>query len=232
MVGKPWETDLAVYDDEAALLAGLQRRDRLACTCLLQRYAPRLYRLALRLTGNSDEAEEVLQESFIRACAHVAEFEARSSLDTWLYRIVLNTALARFRRARPETVPLETTASGDAPGPAATLADPGPPPEGAALTAELRETVEQALLGLPDTLRVAFVLRDLEGLSTREAATALGIAEPALKVRLHRARLALRAALTPYLQTPAAPTVAPPLEPERERRLLNVLTTLSPPATR
>ena len=206
MVGKPWETDLSVYDDESALLAGLQRRDQLACTCLLQRYAPRLYRLALRLTGDPDEAEEVLQESFIRACTHIADFEARSSLNTWLYRIVLNTALAHLRRPGRETVPLEPRAPGATADLTGTLADPSPLPEGVALTAELRAAVEGALLELPDTLRVAFVLRDVEGLSTREAAAALGIAESALKVRLHRARLALRTTLAPYLQPPATAT--------------------------
>ena len=85
---KPWETDLSVYDDEVALLEGLRQRDRLACTCLLKRFAPRLYRLALQLTGEPDEAEDVLQEAFIQACAHVADFEGRSGLGTWLHRIV------------------------------------------------------------------------------------------------------------------------------------------------
>ena len=200
MIGKPWETDLSVYDDEMTLLEGLRRRDSLACTCLLKRYAPTLYRLALRLTGEPDEAEDVLQESFIRACDHIADFEGRSGLATWLHRIVLNTALMRLRRRTGEQLPLDARGDDDRASLAETLAAPGPDPGGAALTSELRETVERALLGLPETLRVAFVLRDIEGLSTREAATALGITESALKVRLHRAHLALRADLSPYLQ--------------------------------
>lgn len=200
MVGKPWETDISVYDDEGALLAGLRRRDRLACTCLLKRYAPALYRLALRLTGEPDDAEDVLQESFIRACDHIAEFEGRSGLATWLHRIVLNTALMHLRRRKDRQVPLDESVDDDHSSLAETLPSDLPDPGGAALTSELRETVERALLALPDTLRLAFVLRDLEGLSTREAAAALGIGESALKVRLHRAHLALRAALAPYLQ--------------------------------
>jgi RNA polymerase sigma-70 factor (ECF subfamily) len=199
MVGKPWETDISVYDDEAALLAGLRRRDRLACDCLLKRHAPALYRLALRLVADPDEAEDVLQESFIRACDTVASFEGRSGLATWLHRIVLNTALMHLRRRKGDRVPLAESRDDTHAPLAETLPSDAPDPGGVALTSELRETVERALLGLPETLRVAFVLRDVEGLSTREAAAALGIGESALKVRLHRAHLALRAALAPYL---------------------------------
>jgi RNA polymerase sigma-70 factor, ECF subfamily len=192
---KPWEIDLTIYDDEAELLAGLRRRDRMACTCLLKRYAPALYRLALRLTGEADEAEDVLQEAVIRACDNVAEFEGRSGLGTWLHRIVLNTALMRLRRRQPERVSI--AADGDSVLPDQ-LVDRGEPGQ-AALSGELRDEVERALLALPDALRAAFVLRDLEGLSTRDAADALGISEAALKVRLHRARLGLRESLGPYL---------------------------------
>lgn len=196
-MNKPWEIDLTLYANEAELLAGLRRHDRMACTCLLKRYAPALYRLALRLTGDPDEAEDVLQEALIRACNSVAEFEGRSSLGTWLHRIVLTTALMRLRRQQPQ-VPLDD--AGQAP------ALHAPPeahePAHTLLSEELRNQIEAALLTLPAALRAAFVLRDLEGLSTRAAAEALGISEAALKVRLHRARLALRQALTPYLEAP------------------------------
>ncbi len=103
---KPWETDLSVYADEATLLEGLRRKDREACTCLLKRFAPRLYRLALQLMGDPDEAEDVLQEGFIQACAHIANFEGRSGLGTWLHRIVRNAALGRLRRKALATAPL------------------------------------------------------------------------------------------------------------------------------
>lgn len=192
---KPWETDLSVYDDEAALLEGLRRKDRLACTCLLKRFAPSLYRLALQLTGEPDEAEDVLQEAFIQACAHVTDFEGRSRLGTWLHRIVLNTALARLRRASLATVPLVSEPP-SIPAAQDALIDPAVGPSDVVLGRELEETLERAILALPASLRAAFVLRDVEGLSTREAATALGIAESAVKVRLHRARAALRGALT------------------------------------
>jgi RNA polymerase sigma-70 factor (ECF subfamily) len=196
---KPWEIDLSVYDDETALLEGLRQKDRLACTCLLKRFAPRLYRLALQLTGEPDEAEDVLQEAFIQACAHVTDFEGRSSLGTWLHRIVLNTALARLRRKSLATVPLES----DDPGMLAAQhlgIDRMAGPSDVVLARELGETLERAILALPDSLRAAFVLRDIEGLSTKEAAAALGIADSALKVRLHRARAALRGMLAPTFE--------------------------------
>lgn len=192
---KPWETDLALYGDEAELLAGLRRKDRDACTCLLKRYAPRFYRLALQLTGDADVAEDVLQEAFVHACANVDAFEGRSGLGTWLHRIVRNTALARLRRRPPPTVPLSGAGGEPADGEGVTLVDPGAGPGEVALAGELGEALARAVLALPAALRAAFVLRDVEGLSTKEAAEALGIAESALKVRLHRARSALRGAL-------------------------------------
>ncbi len=194
---KPWEIDETIYASEDALLDGLRRGDRVACTCLLRRYMPRLYRLALQLTGESDDAEDVLQESFIHACAEIPRFERRSSLGSWLYRIVLNTALMRLRRRRP-TVSLGTP-GGDATAPALDPPDPDADPGDQYLSRELLAQIEAAVLALPETLRTAVVLRDLEGLSTAEAAMALGISEAALKVRLHRGRLALRTALTPYV---------------------------------
>ncbi len=206
-VHKPWEIDLTIYDDESELLAGLRRRDRMACMCLLKRFAPRLYRLALQLTGEADDAEDVLQESLIQACDHVAEFEGRSGLYTWLHRIVVNTALMRVRRKQPQTVSLDTSpASADGEvAIAATLADSSSEPGRDVLSLELRDAIGEALLRLPDALRVAFVLRDVEGLSTRDAAAALGIAESAIKVRLHRARLALRESLAAYVHDTDAP---------------------------
>ncbi|MEZ4564157.1 MAG: RNA polymerase sigma factor [Thermomicrobiales bacterium] len=189
-VGKPWEIDLTVYDDESELLAGLRRGERMACTCLLKRHAPRLYRLARQLMGDADEAEDVLQEAFINACARIGEFEGRSSLGTWLHRIVRNTALGRLRaRARRAGSFSQDEAE------LAAVPDNSAALEEQVLAQELGARVEQAILTLPASTRAAVVLRDIEGLSTAEAAAELGISESALKVRLHRARQHLRAAL-------------------------------------
>jgi RNA polymerase sigma-70 factor (ECF subfamily) len=217
---KPWEIDLSVYDDETALLEGLRQKDRLACTCLLKRFAPRLYRLALQLTGEPDEAEDVLQEAFIQACSHVADFEGRSGLATWLHRIVLNTALARMRRKSLATVSLDMDRELRA-ARAVGLVDPAAGPSDAVLTRELGEVLERAILALPDSLRAAFVLRDVEGLSTREAAAALGMGESALKVRLHRARAALRGMLAPTINAVGVEAENLSLSDELEHRLLD-----------
>lgn len=200
-VGKPWEIDLTIYDDEPELLAGLRRGERMACTCLLKKYAPRLYRLALHLMGDADEAEDVLQEAFISACAHIGEFEGRSGLGTWLHRIVRNTALGRLRgQARHAgRVTHDEAELAAVPDNAAELEDH-------VLAKELGSRLEQAILTLPASARAAVVLRDIEDMSTADAAAELGISESALKVRLHRARQSLRAALA---DTSAGRTVAP-----------------------
>lgn len=200
---KPWEIDLTVYEDEQALLEGLRRREPVACTCLLKRFGPRMYQLAIRLMGDPDEAEGVLQEALIQACRRIEDFEGRSGLGTWLHRIVTNTALMRLRRRKPVTVDLQEQLQKRAAVPPA-LVDATTEPSAEVMGAELRAMIDRALADLPDTLRTAFVLREIEGLSTREAAAELGISESALKVRVHRARLALRAALAPYLDDAGA----------------------------
>jgi RNA polymerase sigma-70 factor (ECF subfamily) len=198
-VYNPWEIGNPIYDSESALLDGLRRHDRHACTDLLHRFMPRLYRLAFQITGSADEAEDVLQESFIQACRRIDCFAGRGGLGSWLYRIVLNTALMRLRRRTPVTVSLTAVRDPDTLPWVAQGRDDAGDPGARVLSYELREVLEQAILALPDSLRAAVVLRDVEGLSTGAAAKALGISEAAVKARLHRARLALRARLTPYL---------------------------------
>lgn len=190
MVQKPWELDISIYDSEAELIEGLRRQEPVACTCFLQQYAPAMLRLALRITGDPVEAENVLQESFIAACNRIDDFQGLSSLNTWMYRIVMNNALMSLRRKRPELAPLD--------GDATDFADRAPEPVQEIMAAELLETLNQAVMQLPETLRTAFVLREIEGLSTQEAAETLGVSESALKVRLHRARKALRDQLGPH----------------------------------
>jgi len=198
VTGKPWEVDLSIYASEDELLDGLRRQEPAACTCFLKEYAPRMLRLALRITGDPDEAENVLQESFISACNRIDDFQGLSTLNTWMYRIVMNNALMSLRKRRPNLVPLEGDQAGTAQASSWVAGHTRQPVE-EVLASELQESLNLALLALPETLRTAFVLRELEGLSTREAAEALEISESALKVRLHRARQALREQLEPYL---------------------------------
>ncbi len=201
--------DLNVYSDEEALLAGLRSGDRHACACLLKRFAPRVYAVALRMTGDPDEAEDVLQETFISACKHVHEFEGRSALGTWLHRIATNAALMRLRRHTPEEISLDQpVASLDNEDIPHEISDWTYYPAGHVLDGETRQVIEQAIAQLPDTLRSVFVLREIEGLSTEQTADLLGIGVSATKVRLHRARLRLRELLTPYFTSPVEETSA------------------------
>ncbi len=193
--------------DEKALMAALKAGDRAACATMVKLFSPRIYRLALKLVGDPDEAEEVLQETFISACQHVQRFEERSSLGTWLYRIATNAGLMRLRRRQPEITsmdePVELDDGAEVPR---QLVDWEWNPEGHVLNKELQRVMDEAIAALPETLRATFILRDIEGLSTAETAEALGITEAAAKVRLHRARMQLREHLTGYFavqQTPA-----------------------------
>ena len=148
------------------------------------------------------EAEEVLQETFISAFKALPRFEGRSQLSTWLYRIGYNAALMRLRKRRLPTESLDepvTTEEGDMLP--RELVDWGSIPDELLLNQELRTVLDAALETLPESLRTVFVLRDIEGLSTAEAAEALGLTETNAKVRLHRARLALRERLTGLLCT-------------------------------
>jgi RNA polymerase sigma-70 factor, ECF subfamily len=187
--------DLKIYEGEAELLEGLRRHDSHACACMLKRYAGQIYALALRMMADQDEAEEVLQETFINACSKIDDFQGRSSLGTWLYRIATNAALMRIRKRKP-TVSLEDALDEGQLSPPKIIVDWQPDLEQAALDRDLREALEAALHELSEPLRMVFVLRDMQGLSTAETAEMLGISQSAAKVRLHRARLQLRELLS------------------------------------
>ncbi len=192
--------DLNLYADEATLIDALLAGDKHACACMVRQHGGQMYAVALRIMGDPDEAEDVVQDAFISACGKVASFEGRSKLSTWLYRITTNAALMRLRKRRDDTVSLDESQVGDdgdlLPR---QLGDWEIDPGRQALSSELRQEMEAAVESLPPSLRAAFVLRDIQGLSTQEAAEALEISETALKVRLHRARLALRERLAGYL---------------------------------
>jgi RNA polymerase sigma-70 factor (ECF subfamily) len=183
-------------------LPALQRRDPEAFRQLVETYSPRVYNLALKMSGNPDLAEDILQETFVNAYRAIDRFEGRAHVSTWLYRIAHNAVLMRLRKEKrapqvqslddevdPETLPA-TLATG-------TQADT---PERHLLQAELFQKMDQALANLSEALRSVFVLRDVQGLSTAETAEVLGLSQTAVKSRLHRARMALREQLAPYLQ--------------------------------
>lgn len=194
------EIDLHSYDSEEELLAGLRRHDHDACTCLVKRFASMVYAQAVRLLTDHDEAESILQLTFLKACAKIDTFDGRSSLGTWLYRIATNEALMNLRRNQVATTSMDilgdTIPSDEMPRNRGTWSID---PSQVVLDRELRDQLETALADLPETLRIVFVLREMQGLSTAETAHMLGMKESAVKVRLHRARLRLRELLANYL---------------------------------
>ena len=185
--------------DEAALIARIQAGDKAACGQCIETHSPAIYRLGLRLTGNEAEAEDIMQETFMSAFKAIDSFEGRSSLGTWLYRIAYNAALMRMRRPNPDMVSVEETLSYETQAIVPKqLFDWCCLPEEDFENDEVRAELEEAIHELPESLKVVFVMREFEGLSTAETAVALELSESAVKVRLHRARLWLRERLTPY----------------------------------
>lgn len=177
-------------ETEASLLARAQAGDVAAFERLSGAYADRLFMLLLRLLGDRGEAEDVAQEVMLRAWQGIAGFQGRSSYFTWLYRIAVNEASRALekRARRPEGVSLGAQEL-------QLPASPADDPSRQAENSELRLALGRALAELPATLRTAIVLRDVEGLSTQEAAEIVGIGQAAFKSRLHQARLRVRAAI-------------------------------------
>lgn len=177
--------------DADLIVERARRGDPAAFDGLVRRFRPRIYALALHLTGSSSDADDIAQEAFVEAYRHVAHFEGRSQFFTWLYRITVNRALnAQRQRARGAGVPLE-----DERVEAAMAVDAPSDPR---LALSLRETYAQlvcALDGLPAGLKSAVVLTALSGLSYEEAAVVLGTSAGAVAVRIHEARKQLRTAL-------------------------------------
>ncbi len=193
--------DMPTYETEEALVDALQQGDRAACAVLVEQYSKQIYNVALRLLKEHHDAEEVLQETFITACQKIKTFRREAKLGTWLYRIATNASLMILRKNKETTYSLDeplTTEDGDKLP--RQLVDWTFDPRELLLNQEVREMLRQSVDQLPDKLRAVFVLRELEGFSTKETATMLEISETATKVRLHRARLQLREDLTGYFQ--------------------------------
>ncbi len=185
--------------EPAFSLQALQAGDRAEFARLVQTYSDRIYRLALKILNDPQDAEDVLQETFIKALRSLPSFEGRSSLSTWLYRIAVNEALMVVRKRKPDAVSIDIEKDdGEAETEPVEIVDWCCLPEGDLLNAEARRFLDEAILGLTPALRAVFVLRDIEGLSVKETADTLSITEAAVKTRLLRARLKLREALSVY----------------------------------
>jgi len=176
----------------------LRTGDRAEFARLVEAYYTPIYRLGLKMLGDSADAEDVLQNTFLKALQHLPDFEGRSSLSTWLYRIAANEALMMLRKRRP-TIPVDENPDDTDDGFMPTqFTDWCCLPEQEFLTDESKRHLDEAIQRLPETLKVVFLLRDIEGLSIRETSEALGLSETAVKTRLLRARLHLRESLSTY----------------------------------
>jgi RNA polymerase sigma-70 factor (ECF subfamily) len=191
-----------ILTSESELLEGLRRGDPAAYRLFVDLNSAAVYNVALKLLGDEQEAEDVLQETFMSAFEALDSFEARSKLSTWLYRIAYNASLMRLRKRKQMTAfSLDRPTLGvdglEMPT-RQELVDWSTVPDDELLTAEAREEMDRAIAELPEALRSTFVLRDIQGLSGAETAEVLGITVQAVKTRLHRARLRLRDRLSDY----------------------------------
>lgn len=192
----------------ADLLSGLKRHDPRAFEEFFEAHVDRVYRIAAGIVSNDADAQEAVQATFLSAFEAIERFEPHARLSTWLYRIAYNHALMLVRRRRP-IEPLPDDDEGVASMPTM-LTDWSMLPEERLLSSEAQDALKGAIAELPPALRAAFVLRDVEGLSTAECSHVQGISDASCKVRLHRARLALRELLSVYFgEWVAAPAAKP-----------------------
>ena len=182
---------------DADVVARVRAGERALFEVLVRRHDRRVYRAVRAILRDEDEVEDAMQQAWVQAYLHLGAFQGNAAFSTWLVRIAANEALQRLRKSRPfAPVPVREDEED-------TMA-PGEDPEERAAGREAIRLLEQAVDALPPHHRLVFVLREVEGLSTAETAAALGIAEDAAKVRLHRARAALHSALEETLGEAAA----------------------------
>lgn len=189
--------------EESDLLARLRAGEDKAYEEMVRAYSPRLYAVARRIVGNDDEARDVIQDAFLNAFRSLPKFQGDARLSTWLHRIVVNSALMklRTRRRKPEE-PIEPLlpsflANGHH---AERFTSWGDQADEILSRAETQEVIRQRIDDLPERFRTVLVLRDIEGLSTEETARLLDTTPNAVKIRLHRARAALRTLLEPHVR--------------------------------
>lgn len=180
-------------------IEALRHGDRAEFAQMVDAYSAPIYRLSLRMLGNEQDAEDVLQNTFLSALTHLPEFEGRSSVLTWLYRIAVNEALMILRRKKPE-VNIDDSEAGDEHDDIhpTQFVDWGALPEDELLSVEGKQALDEAIQNLPENLRMVFLLRDIQDLSIKDTADALNLSEANVKVRLLRARLMLREQLSYY----------------------------------
>ncbi len=178
-------------------LEALRAGDRIEFARVVEDYSAVIYRLAAKMLENPQDAEDVLQETFIKAYRHFKNFDGRSSVSTWLYRIATNEALMMLRKRKYISVSIDEP-NGTSEQEPLQIIDWCCLPETELMSSEAQDYLEVAVAKLPHSLRVVFLLRDIDGLSTKETSEALNLSESAVKTRLSRARMRLRELLSEY----------------------------------
>jgi RNA polymerase sigma-70 factor (ECF subfamily) len=184
---------------EGFSLKALQAGDQEEFAHLVETYSSKIYRLAIKMLNQQQDAEDVLQETFLKAYRGLKSFDGRSKISTWLFRIATNEALMVIRRKHPNVIsidePVETEEGEQDP---VQIVDWCCLPEEELLSEETKVRLDAAVQNLPERLRLVFLLRDVNDLSTHETADVLGLTDTAVKTRLSRARLRLREELSAY----------------------------------
>lgn len=189
------EEHVSAAPSDAELVKRAQQDDERAFGELVVRYESKVYSLALKMLRNPEDAEDVLQDTFLRAYRGIKSFQGASTFSTWIYRITANSALMRLRKKQLPTVSIEEQDEKEAP---VSIVDWSPGPVEQVLNDELHRVMDEAIEGLPPEFRQVFILRDVEELSNAEVAEVLDLSVAAVKSRLHRARLKVRNRLAGY----------------------------------
>jgi RNA polymerase sigma-70 factor (ECF subfamily) len=186
---------------DVALVTSAREGDVHAFETLVQKYDRQIFRIAQHITQNREDAQDVVQDAFLKAYEKLDQFQGNSKFYTWLVRIAVNESLMRLRKRRTgKMVSIDEDIETDEGSVPRDLADWSPNPEQNYGQAELAEILRKTIQGLPHGFRIVFVLRDVDGLSTEETAETLGLSVPAVKSRLLRARLQLRERLSRYFR--------------------------------
>jgi RNA polymerase sigma-70 factor (ECF subfamily) len=186
--------------DEHLLVAAAKAGDTAAFEELVNRYERKIFRLTMNITGNREDAEDAMQDAFLKSYTHLQSFQGDSRFYTWLVRIAANEALMRLRKRRPNQFSLDEPIEGEDDMMPREIEDWGPSPEQRYAQTEMQEILNEVIEKLEPNFRTVFILRDVAELSTEETAQALGISVPAVKSRLLRARLSLRQKLDRYFR--------------------------------
>ena len=187
---------------ELPLVQAAKQGNLEAFSQLVKRYDRNIFRIAQHITHNEEDAQDVVQDAFLKAYQNLGQFQGNSKFYTWLVRIAVNEALMKLRRRRTDrTVSMDEDVETEEGSMPREVADWGPNPEQLYRQSELGDILKKTIQGLPPVFRTVFVLRDVEGLSTEETAEMLGLSIPAVKSRLLRARLQLRERLSKYFKS-------------------------------